>query len=84
MDIETILMVVTAFISFIFGELAKKFNWIEKKYIPYQTLCIGIISGVLYYLFVDNSNIGSAIIMAFSSLIACGAYDLGKTRLKGE
>lgn len=83
MNIETILMVVTAMVSFIFGELSKKFNWIEKKYIPYQTLVIGLIAGVLYYITVDNSNIASAIVLAFSSLIACGTYDLSKTK-KGD
>jgi len=83
MDIETILMVVTALVSYIFGELAKKFNWIEKKYIPIQTLVIGLIAGVIYYTAVDDSNLITAIIMALSSLMACGVYDLSRTK-KGE
>ena len=83
MDIETIIIVVTAVVSYIFGELAKKFNWIENKYIPVQTLVIGLIAGVIYYIAVDNSNLITAIIMALSSLMACGVYDLSKTK-KGE
>ena len=78
--IESIITLVTVIVSYIFGELAKKFNWIEKKYIPMQTLIVGLLSGVLYYIAVDNSNIANAIIIAFSSLIACGGYDLLQTK----
>ena len=78
--IESIITLVTVVISYIFGELAKKFNWIEKKYIPMQTLIVGLLSGVLYYIAVDSSNIANAIIIAFRSLIACGGYDLLQTK----
>lgn len=78
--IETIIAVVTVVIGYIFGELAKNFNWIESKYIPIQTLVIGLLSGVVYYITIDNSNIATAIIIAFSSLIACGGYDLLQTK----
>lgn len=80
MTLEQIMMVVTPVVSFIFGTLAKKFNWMESRYIPAQTLVIGMISALLYYFIVDNSNFASAIIIAFSGLIAGGAYDLHKLK----
>lgn len=78
--IESIIAVTTAIIGYIFGEISKKYNWVEKKYLPLQTLVIGLIAGVLYYLILDNSSLISAIIIAFSSLMACGAYDLLQTK----
>ena len=80
MNIEQIIIVVTALTSYIFGLLAKKFNWIESKYIPIQNLVIGIIVSVLYYLLIDGSDVTNAIFIAFSGMIAGGTYDLSKTR----
>ena len=79
MTIENIYMVVIAGVSYIFGILAKKFNWVASKYIPAQNFIIGIISAFLYYIMIDNSNIGNAIIIAFSGLTAGGLYDLTRT-----
>lgn len=84
MSLETIMTVATAVIAFIFGKLAKRFNWIESKYIPVQNLIIGIVVAVGYYLFVDNSNIANAIVLAFSGLISGGFYDLTKTEKESE
>lgn len=78
--IETILTLITAVVSYIFGELSKKFHWVENKYLPLQNLAIGLLSAVVYYLVVDDSDIGTAIIMAFSGLMAGGAYDLLQTK----
>ena len=80
LNIEMIISLVTAVVGYIFGELSKKFNWVEKKYLPLQTLVIGLIAGILYYIAVDSSNIATAIIIAFSSLMACGTYDLLQTK----
>ena len=44
MTINEIVMVVTAFVTLIFGELSKRFGWVEKRYIPYQNIVIGIIA----------------------------------------
>ena len=38
MSIEMIITFVTAIVTLIFGELAKRFNWLETRYIPYQNL----------------------------------------------
>ena len=79
MTIENIFIFATAIISYIFGILAKKFNWVESKYIPIQNIIIGIFSAFLYYILIDNSNLGNAVVMAFSGLLAGGFYDLTKT-----
>ena len=80
MTLEQIIIVVTPVVSFIFGTLAKKFNWMESKYIPIQNLVIGVIVSLLYYFMVDSSDIANAVIIAFSGLIAGGGYDLKKFR----
>lgn len=78
MTLEQIIIVVVPIVSFIFGMLAKKFGWIESKYIPIQNLIIGIIVSIMYYLFIDSSDVVNAVIIAFSGLIAGGTYDLKK------
>lgn len=78
MTLEQIIIVVTPVITFIFGLLAKKFNWMESKYIPVQNLIIGLIVSVLYYFMIDSSDVVNAVIIAFSGLIAGGTYDLKK------
>lgn len=78
--IEMITMVVTAIITAIFGELAKRFNWIEKKYLPFQNLCIGLFIGIIAYLVGLNTNLLSAVLYGiFASMTAGGMYDLSKT-----
>ena len=78
---EIISMVVTAIITFIFGWLAKKFNWATKDYIPFQNLCIGLFSGILVHLLGFNQNVLSAVLLGlFASLTAGGTYDLGKMK----
>ena len=37
MTMEEIIIVVTALVTLIFGELAKRFKWVKKKYIPYRS-----------------------------------------------
>ena len=79
-NIETIFSLIIPIIGYVFGELSKKFNWVEKKYLPLQTFIVGMLGAIIYYLTVDNSNFASAIVISFSSLIACGVYDLSKTK----
>lgn len=78
---ESIIMVVTAFVTYIFGILAKRFDWLEKKYIPIQNMIIGIVAGVLVYLVGLSDNILASILICLaSSFGAGGAYDLAKTK----
>lgn len=84
MDLTSIISFVTFIVTYIFGELSKKFDWVESKYIPIQNFIIGAIASVIYYFFVDNSNLEHAIIVVISALSAAGMYDLTKINKKGE
>ena len=79
MTIGEIIMLVTALATLIFGELSKRFGWVKSKYIPYQNLFIGIISGLLVYFLKINEDLSVSIISClFSSMCAGGAYDFMK------
>lgn len=77
--IQTIIAFVTMVVTYIFGYFAKKCNWIESKYIPYQNAVIGMAAGIIAYilgLVVDPATgIITCIIAAFG---AGGGYDLVK------
>lgn len=77
--LETIIPVITVVISYIFGILAKKFNWYESKYIPVQNGIIGILSAVIYYIAVPESNFVVVLFTALSGFAAGGIYDASKT-----
>lgn len=82
---EMVTMVVTAIITYLFGFLAKKFNWETKDYIPFQNLCVGLFTGLFVYLLGINNNLLSAVILGlFASMTAGGLYDLGKIKKGGE
>ena len=76
---QTVIGFATMVITYIFGKLSKKFNWIESKYIPYQNALIGVVAGVLAYMlgFVEDPAIG-VITCIMSALGAGGGYDLVK------
>jgi len=77
--LETIIPVITVIISYIFGILAKKFNWYESKYIPVQNGIIGILSAVIYYIAVPESKFVVVLFTALSGFAAGGIYDASKT-----
>ena len=82
MSIEDIVMVVTAIVTLIFGELSKRFGWVKKKYIPVQNLTIGIFAGFLaYFLKMDENLLSCILTCLFSALCAGGTYDLAKTKV---
>lgn len=78
--LETIIPVITVIISYIFGLLAKKFNWYESKYIPIQNGVIGIVSAIIYYIAVPESNFVVVLFTALSGFAAGGVYDATKTK----
>lgn len=78
--LETIIPVITAVISYIFGILAKKFNWYKSKYIPIQNGIIGILSAVIYCIVVPDSNFVVILFTALSGFAAGGLYDASKTK----
>ena len=78
--LETIIPVITVIISYIFGLLAKKFNWYESKYIPIQNGVIGIVSAIINYIAVPESNFVVVLFTALSGFAAGGVYDATKTK----
>ena len=83
MTIPTIISFITLVITYVFAELSKKFNWVEKKYIPYQNAIIGILSGVIAWCVGLVDNLGTAIIICtISAFGAGGGYDLVKNSKK--
>ena len=72
MEISTIISLVTMFVTFIFGIIAKKVSWFNNKLIPIQNLAIGIIAGVIYYIMTKDINL----VIAGVGLGTGGAYDV--------
>lgn len=82
--VEAIIGVCNIIVTYIFGILAKKFNWIESKYIPLQNLLIGIFAGVLSNLVGLSDNLCISVVSCvIGAMSAGGIYDTIKTR-KGE
>ena len=85
MTINDVLLVVTAFVTYVFGLLAKKFKWVKSKYIPAQNLIIGIVAGTLVYIAGVEENLASAIIICSAAAFAAGGvYDFSKTKVGGK
>ncbi|MBR6613157.1 MAG: hypothetical protein IKK84_00130 [Clostridia bacterium] len=80
--VVSIISIVTAVVTYIFGFLVKKFNILEKNYIPLQNLVIGIVAGVVCsVLNIEGMDMTTALIVCLTSALgAGGAYDLTKTK----
>ncbi len=72
MEITMIINIVTFFVTLILGELAKKFDLIEKNKIPIQNLCIGIIIACIEYIITKDFKTSIMI----SGITAGGVYDI--------
>ena len=77
-DLNTIITFVVGIVTYFFGELSKKYNLVDKKFIIIQDIIIGIISAMLYYFLIDNSSVKNAIIIVLGALSSAGVYDLTK------
>lgn len=68
---------IVAFVTLILGQITKKLNWVDKKYIPIQTFLIGIISGLIcFFTEVETNFVTSMITCILASASASGIYDL--------
>ena len=81
---EMIMAVATALVTYIFGLLSKKFNWIESQYIPVQNFLIGVLTGIISYILKINDVdlLTSIICCLVGSMASGGTYDLTKTKSK--
>lgn len=72
MNLEIIISLVTIFVTYVCGYLAKKINWINNRLIPIQNLLIGIIAAIIYYIITKDLNL---VIMSLG-LFTGGTYDV--------
>ena len=72
MELATIISMVTIFVTFICGLIAKKVTWFNNKLIPIQNLAIGIIAAVIYYFMTKDISL----VIATVGLGTGGAYDI--------
>lgn len=84
MELTQIITVVTIFVTWIFGVIAKKSTWIKNNLIPLQNIVIGLIVAVVEWIITKDFSMAIAV----SGLIAGGSYDvfhnLEKLFRKGE
>jgi len=67
---------IVALVTLILGQITKKIGWIDKKFIPYQNLVIGLLSGVICWLVELEPNILVAMLSCLiASYGAGGLYD---------
>lgn len=72
MEISYIIGISTILVSWILGELAKEYRFINKNLIPLQNLIIGVLAFVIDY--IVTKDISASLI--FSGLTAGGMYDI--------
>ena len=72
MELTEILTIVTIVVTWIFGALAKKFNWINTNLIPLQNIAIGLIIAIIEWIITKNFSTA----IALSGILAGGAYDI--------
>lgn len=72
MEISSIILIVTIFVTLICGIIAKKVKWFNNKLIPIQNLLIGIIAGSIYYSITKDVDLTIMTV----GLGTGGAYDI--------
>lgn len=78
MDINSIMALVTALVTFICGLIAKNNSKFNNKLIPVQNLLIGIIGTIISFAITKDFNVA----IAFTGLFTGGTYDLGKNLIE--
>lgn len=72
MELEVIISIVTAIVTFVCGLIAKKVSWFNSKLIPIQNLLIGVIASVIYYSMTQDL----CLTLTTIGLTTGGAYDI--------
>lgn len=73
---ELTVTTIVAFTTLILGEITKRLGWVDKKYIPIQTLIIGLTSGAICFFCGVEENFFTAIVSCvIASASASGIYD---------
>ena len=67
---------IVALITLLMGQITKKLGLVDKKYIPYQNLAIGLVSGLICWLVELEPNLMVALLSCLiASYGAGGLYD---------
>lgn len=79
--VTSIVGLITAMATYIFGCISKKSNIINTKILPLQNGIIGVIAGIICYaLKLDGMDLATSLITCLmASYSAGGIYDLTKT-----
>lgn len=72
MELANIVTVVTIFITWIFGVVAKKSTWVNNNLIPIQNILIGLIVACIEWAITKDFKVA----IALSGVIAGGTYDV--------
>lgn len=72
MELTTIVSIVTFIVTLILGEIAKRFNFVEKNMIPIQNICVGIVIACFEFMVTKDFKLSIMI----SGLVAGGTYDI--------
>ena len=78
METYNIIAIVSFFVTFACGFLAKKYSWFSCNLIPVQNLLIGIITAAIEFAITKNFSIA----IALSGIVAGGTYDIVHNLLK--
>ena len=74
MELSTIISMVTIFVTFILGIIAKKSSFVKNELIPLQNLIVGIIASVVYYIITKDVNL----VIVSMGWFTGGTYDFLK------
>lgn len=83
MELQYIVSLVTIFVTFVLGIIAKKNPKMSNKLIPVQNLVVGALVAIIEWIITKDFNVA----IMLSGLLAGGTYDLVKNLnelMKGE
>lgn len=69
---EIVMPLVTVFVTFICGHIAKRVSWLNKNLIPVQNALIGILIAIIDWAITKDFKVA----IAFSGIFAGGTYDI--------
>ena len=84
MQMEITIPSIISLMTLIIGYISKYLG-LDSKYIPFQNIAIGVLSGILVYFLKLDTNIWSALVICLiSALSAVSLYDYNKKNNDGE
>lgn len=72
MELANVITIVTIFVTWIFGVIAKKSTWVNNNLIPIQNILIGLVVACIEWAITKDFKVA----IALSGVIAGGTYDV--------